>query len=138
MNQKLKRFQSIADNAGNQSKRQKKCIIKDITTLSTIDFSKFTKIIVAYEDEQNNNIRSIVNNNIDSGEEVAIFIGSEGGFDEEEIDFLKKHGAVCISLGKRILRTETAGLATIAALTLGEMHYNLFRQYKLVQDLMMK
>ena len=51
---------------------------------------------------------------IKPGTTVAIFIGPEGGFDETEIDEAIKAGIAPISLGKRILRTETAGMAVLA------------------------
>lgn len=47
---------------------------------------------------------------------IAIFIGPEGGFDKKEIDFAVSHGAAPVSLGKRILRTETAGIAVLSML----------------------
>ena len=50
------------------------------------------------------------------GQSVGIFIGPEGGFDESEIDQAKETGAIPITLGKRILRTETAGLTTLSIL----------------------
>ena len=50
-------------------------------------------------------------------EPVAVFIGPEGGIDESEIDALNSIGANVITLGKRILRTETAGLAVLSWLT---------------------
>ena len=46
---------------------------------------------------------------------LGILIGPEGGIEEEEIAFLRHAGFVCITLGKRILRTETAGLASVSA-----------------------
>ena len=45
---------------------------------------------------------------------VAVFIGPEGGFDEDEIKLVRENGMNTITLGKRILRTETAGMATLA------------------------
>lgn len=50
------------------------------------------------------------------GKTVAIFIGPEGGFEEKEIEMACGHGAFPISLGKRILRTETAGFTVLAVL----------------------
>ena len=50
------------------------------------------------------------------GQQVAVFIGPEGGFDEEEIQLALKMGVKPVSLGKRILRTETAGPAILALL----------------------
>lgn len=47
-------------------------------------------------------------------EEISILIGSEGGFSEEEANFASENGFVCASLGKRILRTETAGLCALS------------------------
>ena len=47
---------------------------------------------------------------------IGIFIGPEGGFDETEIEMASEAGALPITLGKRILRTETAGLAALAVL----------------------
>jgi 16S rRNA (uracil1498-N3)-methyltransferase len=47
---------------------------------------------------------------------VTLMVGPEGGFSAEEEDAAIKHGALCLSLGTRVLRTETAGLAAIAAL----------------------
>ena len=48
--------------------------------------------------------------------EVSVFIGPEGGFDAEEVEFARAHGAVTATLGPRILRTETALLAALAIL----------------------
>jgi 16S rRNA (uracil1498-N3)-methyltransferase len=47
---------------------------------------------------------------------IAVFIGPEGGFDRKEIEFAVAHGAASVSLGKRILRTETAGIAVLSML----------------------
>ena len=48
--------------------------------------------------------------------EVSVFVGPEGGFDAEEVEFARAHGAVTATLGPRILRTETAPLAALAIL----------------------
>ena len=53
---------------------------------------------------------------IAQGQSVGIFIGPEGGFDPSEIALAKEEGMHLVSLGKRILRTETAGLATLSIL----------------------
>lgn len=115
---KIQRFQTIADNASNQSKRQKRCIIQKQVDVNEIDLSKFDKVFLAYEDEHDNNIRNYINS-IEEGENIAIIIGAEGGFELDEVDMLKSKGAISVTLGKRILRTETAGIAVISLLTLG-------------------
>ena len=53
---------------------------------------------------------------IKPGQSVGIFIGPEGGFEESEIALARKAKAVPVTLGKRILRTETAGLAALSIL----------------------
>ena len=53
---------------------------------------------------------------IAQGQSVGIFIGPEGGFEQWEVEQAKEAGASAITLGKRILRTETAGLAALSIL----------------------
>lgn len=53
---------------------------------------------------------------VQPGQSIGIFIGPEGGFETEEVDDAIAHGAKPITLGKRILRTETAGLACLSIL----------------------
>ena len=48
------------------------------------------------------------------GQRIAVFIGPEGGFDEGEIDLARENGVEPITLGRRILRTETAGFTVLA------------------------
>ena len=50
------------------------------------------------------------------GEEIAVLIGPEGGFEPEEVEQAKEAGFTALSLGKRILRTETAGLCVLSLL----------------------
>ena len=50
------------------------------------------------------------------GQSVGIFIGPEGGFEEQEISIAMEHGILPITLGKRILRTETAGMTILSIL----------------------
>ncbi|MBS4535567.1 16S rRNA (uracil(1498)-N(3))-methyltransferase [Clostridium sp. D2Q-14] len=114
-NKKIDRFKKIAIEASKQSKRG---IIPEVTSIMSIDEvieeidknSSFT--IVPYEDENKLGIKSFIceveNKNIN------IIIGPEGGFTEREISKLKNIDSRIVSLGPRILRTETAGLTTIA------------------------
>jgi 16S rRNA (uracil1498-N3)-methyltransferase len=59
--------------------------------------------------------RDIINS-IQPGQSVGIFIGPEGGFETSEVESAMEYGAKPITLGKRILRTETAGLTTLSIL----------------------
>jgi 16S rRNA (uracil1498-N3)-methyltransferase len=69
---------------------------------------------IAYEQEMDMKKTKVLLGEITQGADIAIFIGPEGGFEEEEITYAQKHGVTPISLGKRILRTETAGLTILA------------------------
>jgi len=82
----------------------------------------FDTVIVAYEYEFKNKISSVKFN----GKNVALIIGPEGGFKENEINALKSIGANVVTLGKRILRAETASivLSTLTLDNLGELDYD--------------
>ncbi|MFR4776089.1 MAG: RsmE family RNA methyltransferase, partial [Lachnospira sp.] len=54
--------------------------------------------------------------NITPGQDIAVFIGPEGGFDLDELELAKEAGCEIITLGKRILRTETAGMMLLSVL----------------------
>ena len=53
---------------------------------------------------------------IKPGQSVAVFIGPEGGFEEQEVKLACDEGFEAVSLGKRILRTETAGMFVLSVL----------------------
>ncbi|WP_066647439.1 RsmE family RNA methyltransferase [Christensenella timonensis] len=70
-------------------------------------------VLLAYEDEKRTQIRQVLEANPDE-KDIYVVIGPEGGFAKEEADMLKEAGAKVCSLGKLILRSETAGLAAAA------------------------
>ena len=74
-------------------------------------------IVVPYENQQGFGMRNLINN-IEKNKiiKIGVVIGPEGGFEEEEIVELKNVGANIITLGPRILRTETAGFVTTSLL----------------------
>lgn len=114
---KLERWQKIAEAAAKQSGRgkipeigQQVLKFKDaVAEAKTLDGA-----IIPYEKEQETGIRQFVQKF--QGESIGIFIGPEGGFSEEEIALAQENGVTPITLGKRILRTETAGMTTVAIL----------------------
>lgn len=74
-------------------------------------------IVVPYENQENFGIRTMLREINKTGiKSIAVIIGPEGGFEEEEIIKLKSVGAYIVTLGPRILRTETAGLVTASIL----------------------
>ncbi|MCH7746000.1 MAG: 16S rRNA (uracil(1498)-N(3))-methyltransferase [Chloroflexi bacterium] len=75
--------------------------------------------LIPWEEEADAGLRSVLERwkASDIGiSSVSIFIGPEGGFTREEVEYARSKGIVAVSLGKRILRAETAGIATAAAI----------------------
>lgn len=108
---KLDRLERIALEASKQSKRT---LIPKIN--SPISFKELEEelklmdlVVVPYENAENFGVKSLVRSLDKSVKKLGIIIGPEGGFEEEEIEKLKDNGAYIVTLGPRILRTETAG-----------------------------
>ena len=104
---KLDRLNRIALEAAKQSKRS---IVPKVTepigfeeVLQKVD--ELDLFLVPYENANNFGIKTLIN----KLRNIGIFVGPEGGIEEEEIEQLKEKGAHIVTLGKRILRTETAG-----------------------------
>ena len=109
---KADRWNSIAESAAKQAGRSR---IPEVTMpLSYKEALKMT--LLPYELAGGMEVTREVIRQIKSGQSVGIFIGPEGGFEPEEVDAAVSMGAKVITLGRRILRTETAGLATLAVL----------------------
>ena len=117
---KLERFNKICKEASEQSLRFHKSRVVDITTLKNIDFSIYDKKIVCFEEEakigEESNFKNIIST-LNKNEKIAIVIGPEGGIDQSEIDYLKKEGFTACGLGPRILRTETASMYALSAIS---------------------
>ncbi len=113
MKKKVNRWQKIADGAASQSRRGIIPQVKDVLTLK--EASKLCKdfdcSIVFYECG-GEKLKDIVNEEIKT---LSMFVGPEGGFEENEIELLKENGVTPTTLGKRILRAQTAPLAGITA-----------------------
>ncbi|TYQ12912.1 UNVERIFIED_CONTAM: 16S rRNA (uracil1498-N3)-methyltransferase [Acetivibrio alkalicellulosi] len=71
--------------------------------------------ILPYEKEKDNRLKYILNDSI-KAKDIYVFIGPEGGFSQEEVEIAVKSGVNTVSLGPRILRTETAGIAVLSIL----------------------
>ena len=111
---KLIRFQKIAQQAAAQSARGIVPKINNILNFedAIIEMKKNDVKILFYEyaDEKLNNI------SVRENKDVSLMIGSEGGFDEKEVEFAKKEGVAIKSLGNRILRCETAPICALSVL----------------------
>lgn len=115
---KTKRWNAIAESAAKQSKRG---IIPEVT--EPISFRQALEkartmdmLLIPYEEAENMQITRKTVSEIKSGMSIGIFIGPEGGFSEDEVTLAAEYGAKAITLGKRILRTETAGMALMSVI----------------------
>ncbi|MDE6182456.1 MAG: RNA methyltransferase, partial [Eubacteriales bacterium] len=113
---KVARWNKISESAAKQSRRGKIPIIENIISFEqAIENCKENNLnIIPYEKEEENTIKNIIKDF--KGEKIGIFIGPEGGFSEKEIEIATKNNILPITLGKRILRTETAGMVATTIL----------------------
>ena len=115
---KVERWNTIAASAAKQSGRG---IVPEVTSVKTykeaLEMAKdLDVVLVPYECAEGMDHTKELIQSIKPGQSVGIFIGPEGGFDLDEIALACETGGQVITLGKRILRTETAGLALLSVL----------------------
>ncbi len=113
---KIARWQGIAEAAAKQSKRGIIPEVKDVMAMKeAIAYSGQCQIkLIPYELAEGMDKTKEIISSLKPGEDVAIFIGPEGGFEEAEVQAAMESGIVPITLGKRILRTETAGMTVLS------------------------
>lgn len=113
---KLTRWQGIAESAAKQSKRMVIPKISNVMNFKeAVAYAKSLDYnIIPYEFANGMEKSKQIVKEIGQYKSVGIFIGPEGGFDEAEIAYAKENDMQIISLGKRILRTETAGLTALS------------------------
>ena len=109
---RIERWQRVSEEAAKQSRRGMIPQVELPVSLDKLDFTGFDTILAAYENEHAVSLKAALR--AQCGKEIAIVIGPEGGFSDAEIELLTKKGARSVSLGTRILRTETAGMAMLA------------------------
>lgn len=121
--QKMMRLRTIAKEAAEQSERMKWPHVSEPQKLRDVvgEIVKHTphELMICTDARENKNQLKEFEILLRSTAKISIFIGPEGGLSSQEIDFLKQEGAQCIQLGPRILRTETAAPAILAALFVG-------------------
>ncbi len=115
---KISRWQSIAESAAKQSKRDRIPQISQVMSLkeALTEAADFEVSLMPYENASGMAFTRKLMQEIKPGQRIAIFIGPEGGFDEGEVALALEKGTRPITLGRRILRTETAGIAVLAML----------------------
>lgn len=115
---KVERWQKIAESAAKQSKRD---IIPQVQSVQTMDkmlaSNDCSTKIIAYECENRLSLKTALRKAEEKGiTDLLLIIGPEGGISEHELELAKNAGAMAVSLGRRILRAETAGLVAISAI----------------------
>ena len=112
------RWQSIAESAAKQSGRG---IVPEVLPVmkwkEALEYARQLDVkMIPYEKAAGINATKQLIGSVSFGQSVGIFIGPEGGFEEAEVEAAKAMGAVPVTLGKRILRTETAGMTILSIL----------------------
>lgn len=113
---KVARWQAIAESAAKQSKRNSIPEISEVLTYkqALAKAKELDLLLVPYESKNGMADTKSALSQIKSGMSVGILIGAEGGFEESEVQSAFEIGGKVISLGKRILRTETAAITSVA------------------------
>ncbi len=117
---KVERFKAIAKGAAEQSKRSIIPTIEDVIGLKNIDLSQYNKLFVAYEEDSKNGENSSFKGFVESismNDNILVIVGPEGGITIDEVNYLKDNGAILGGIGPRILRTETASLYILSAIS---------------------
>ena len=117
---KMQRWQKISEGAAKQSGRDIIPTIHPVINIKTLceNIKEYDLVLVAYENEKINTLKQelqkIKQNNAET--KIAIIIGPEGGIDDKEIEHFKENKAKIITLGNRILRTETVALNMLSVI----------------------
>lgn len=122
---KLARWQKIAEVASKQSLRNDILKIDKIMSFKEMKdeiLKKYDHVIVAYEKEEKQTLKNVLKNINNKEIDIAVIIGPEGGIDEDEYNELINAGVSSITLGKRILRTETAPVV-VSAIIMYELEF---------------
>ena len=114
---KTARLQRIAEEAAKQCGRSKLPAVSPSLSYKEMlsELSCHTLSLFCYEAEEDISLKGELSR-LEKGSSVAVIVGSEGGFSAEEAELAKAAGAVSVSLGKRILRCETAPLFALSAI----------------------
>ncbi len=111
---KIERWNKISEVAAKQCGRDLIPTVSNIKTIKNIceEIPNYDIVLVAYENERNKHIKNelLRIKQLKENYKIAVIIGPEGGIEQEEVNLLEENGAKVVSLGKRILRTETVAL----------------------------
>jgi len=123
--QKTERLQKIAEQASSQCGRSKTLQIEEIVSIKNLPslLKEYDLVLLAYENDTTSLSKTLTE--YKTAKNIALIVGSEGGFSVDEVEFLKANvkNIKTVSLGSRILRAETASIAltTVIMYELGEL-----------------
>lgn len=115
---KILRWQKQAEVAAKQCGRDMIPIVNNIYNINTINelLKDYDLVLLAYENENTNILKNEIKKIKNSNIKIAIIIGPEGGLEKTEVEKLQQNGAKVITLGNRILRTETVAMVITSIL----------------------
>ena len=108
VNEKKDKWVVISTEALKQCQGVRKVEITEPINLKEINYGEYDLVFLPYEGANGNKITNY--DGLNKLEKILYLIGPEGGFDDSEVEFLRKKGVKIISLGRRILRAETAAI----------------------------
>lgn len=110
---KQERWQKIAEVAAKQSRRDKIPTINNLINIKNVCnmLTDYDIVLVPYENEKTVTLKEVLSKLPRKDLKIAIVIGPEGGFEEKEIQMLEQNNCKIVTLGNRILRTETVAIA---------------------------
>ncbi len=115
---KIDRWQKVASESVKQCRRG---MIPEVTeavkmkqVLEQLTEDPFDLILIPYENEEGTTLKDVLRSFAGEARNIAVIIGPEGGFSQQEVDAVTAAGGHSVTLGKTTLRTETAGMAAIA------------------------
>jgi len=122
---KLERWRRIASETVKQCKRGRVPLVDEPMSFEHLlkYITAFDLVLLPYENEIDISIKYCLKHLHTDPDRIAIIIGPEGGFEQEEVDLMTDNNAISVNLGKLVLRTETAG-PTAIALVMYELEMN--------------
>lgn len=113
---KMERLSKIVKEASKQSKRDRIPELYGVLNIKDVleKISDYDQFLILYEGETSKGLKGHLK--AFEGKRIAIIIGPEGGLEESEVELLLRNGALSTTLGKRILRTETAGFVAVSCI----------------------
>lgn len=110
LNEKKDKWDLISKESLKQCQGVKFVNIPEPVSLTNLKLEEYDLVIVPYEEARENNLKNLLKNLEEKPKKILYIIGPEGGFEKNEIDFLREKKCRIVTLGNRILRAETAAI----------------------------